>query len=312
MLAIKLLGQFSVTVDGRSLEIPSRPAQLLFVYLLLNAGTPQPREVLAGVLWPDSAEDNARANLRHALWQLRSTVDEATGSGDPAVLHTPHEITFNSRCDHELDIETLARERPWTTAALLEAAGAYHGKLLPGYYESWIVQERERLAAIFERRMIRLLERLMDEGRWEETLAWAERWIALDEAPEPAYQALMQAYAARGDSSGVMVAFRRCHEALREELGVEPSTETRRLMERLTCDTPFLAVETTNEPRVRQRVGTEPPPGLPDWSDRPAIEKALAIAKYERVRADRYRLLLALITAGAALTVWRLGRKEQR
>jgi DNA-binding SARP family transcriptional activator len=65
MLEVKLLGQFEVLQDGRHLTIPTRNAQSLFAYLILNAGKAQRRERLAGLLWPDSSEDNARGNLRH-------------------------------------------------------------------------------------------------------------------------------------------------------------------------------------------------------------------------------------------------------
>ena len=84
MLEVQLLGRFSVTCDGRPLAIPARPAQLLLAYLLLNAGAPLPREALADTLWPDSSAGNARANLRHAQWQLRAALGHVSISGQPA------------------------------------------------------------------------------------------------------------------------------------------------------------------------------------------------------------------------------------
>ncbi len=235
MLDIRLLGQLRVMLDDRPVKLATRPAQLLLIHLVLQRETPQPREVVAELLWPASTSENARANLRHALWQLRAAVDGVAGSPTPYLVHTPHAIAFNCRSDYTLDVEILEREQPvWTTAALIDAAAAYHGELLPGFYESWIILERERLAVVFERRMSRLLDRLLEEGRWDDTLLWAERWITLDNAPEPAYRAMMRAYAALGDSSGVMVAYRHCRDALRTGLGVEPSQATQALVEQLT------------------------------------------------------------------------------
>ena len=46
--------------------IHARPAQSLLAYLLLNPVAHR-RERLAGLLWPDSTEANARRNLRQAL-----------------------------------------------------------------------------------------------------------------------------------------------------------------------------------------------------------------------------------------------------
>ena len=234
MLTIQLLGQFRVTMNGRPVSLPARPTQLLLAWLALHVGTPQPRELLADRLWPGSSAENGRANLRHALWQLRAAIEPDGGEGHTYLLVDPHTIAFNPDSPYTLDTDALTRERPvWATADLLAAVAVYGGELLPGFYEAWIVLERERLAAIHERRMTALLDHLSMERRWEEAMAWAERWIALGEAPEPAYRALMRAYAARGDAGHAMAAYQRCRQALSEALGVEPSDETRRLAEAL-------------------------------------------------------------------------------
>ena len=59
MLEVSLLGRFDVRLDGQSITIPSRAAQSLFAYLILNAGVVQRREKLAGLLWPDTTEARA-------------------------------------------------------------------------------------------------------------------------------------------------------------------------------------------------------------------------------------------------------------
>jgi DNA-binding SARP family transcriptional activator len=58
MLELRFLGQFDLRLDGQVLDIPSRPAQSLLAFLALNAGILHRRELLSGMLWPDSTEDN--------------------------------------------------------------------------------------------------------------------------------------------------------------------------------------------------------------------------------------------------------------
>ncbi len=53
MLEVRLLGKFEVTDKGKAITISSRPAQSLFAYLILSAGTAHRREKLAGMLWPE-------------------------------------------------------------------------------------------------------------------------------------------------------------------------------------------------------------------------------------------------------------------
>jgi len=76
MLEVRLLGQFGLRRDDAAVLLPSRPAQSLLAYLVLSAGAAHRREKLAGLFWPDADEDNARSNLRHALFKLRQALGE--------------------------------------------------------------------------------------------------------------------------------------------------------------------------------------------------------------------------------------------
>ncbi len=233
MLEVRTLGCFDVRLDGRPVEIPSRPAQSLLAYLVITGGTSHRRERLAGMLWPESKERNARNNLRHVLWRLRRTVGERYFKTDGLM------VSFDTAQPYWLDAERLqtgADDRP--LEQVLEDLRVYGGELLPGFYDDWVVLERERLRAIFERRMQKALDRLMERARWSEVMEWAERWIALGQVPEPAYRALMHAYAGQGDLAGLAAAFERCETALRNELGVEPSEPTRRTFEMLSRGDP--------------------------------------------------------------------------
>jgi class 3 adenylate cyclase len=93
--------------------------------------------------------------------------------------------------------------------------------------------ERERIAALFERKMQELLDLLVREERWSSVLEWSERWIALGQTPEPAYRGLMLAHAALGEPAKVALAYQRCVQALRNDVGMEPSAETRALYDQL-------------------------------------------------------------------------------
>ncbi|NIS79918.1 MAG: hypothetical protein GTO14_06875 [Anaerolineales bacterium] len=77
-LKIFLLGQFKLQNNDLVLELPSRPAQSLLAYLVLNTGISHRREKLAGMLWPDSTESNARGYLRQALWRIRKTLESGS------------------------------------------------------------------------------------------------------------------------------------------------------------------------------------------------------------------------------------------
>ncbi len=55
----------------------------------------------------------------------------------------------------------------------------------------------------------------------------------MDISPEPAYRAMMIAHARSGHPGMVGATYQRCLEALKRDLGVEPSPETTRLYEQI-------------------------------------------------------------------------------
>ncbi len=229
MLEARLFGRFDVRLDGAEVHVPSRPAQSLLAFLLLNPGMAHRRERLAGLLWPDSAEESARSNLRHALWRVRRSL-EAAGSAD-CLLADDLSVGFDTRIPHWIDAAQLVGDRKSaeTADSLRERVSVYGGELLPGFYDEWVILERERLKGIFERAIQKLVDQLMREEKWTDVAEWSEHWISSAHSPEPAFRALMSAAAAAGDVAGVAVAYRRCAAALRADLGVEPSAQTRSL-----------------------------------------------------------------------------------
>src|ERR671910_2798102 len=78
ILSIRLFGALDLRYGDRSLSpLASARAETLLAYLVLHRDTPQSRQHLAFVLWPDSSEAQARTNLRHVLHNLRRALPDA-------------------------------------------------------------------------------------------------------------------------------------------------------------------------------------------------------------------------------------------
>ena len=72
MLRIALLGEQSI-VDDTTGAARSRSARTLALaaFLALHAGSPQTRQRIASLFWPDSTDAQALTNLRRELHGLR-------------------------------------------------------------------------------------------------------------------------------------------------------------------------------------------------------------------------------------------------
>ncbi|MCB0223227.1 MAG: AAA family ATPase [Anaerolineae bacterium] len=311
MLDVQLLGKFEIRRDGQVIEIPLRPAQSLLAYLLLNADKSVRREKLAGLLWPDSDEAGARNNLRQTLWRLRSVI------GDDYFVTDRVAVGVNAQADYQLDADTLQQVVDATTTAdqLISVVSVYEDRLLPGFYDEWVLLEQERLQAIFEDRMQRLLDRLVEAGRWREAREWAEWWIARGQQPEPAYRALMLAQAGLGDRAGVAAAYQRCVAVLDEEFGVEPSAETHALYQQLINEAKIGAEKI--EPN-RQRPPTDPPqqdehfaqsPAFMNEADESMTAGEIFIGREREL--DRLDQLLVQSTAGRGQAAFVIGEAGQ-
>jgi DNA-binding SARP family transcriptional activator len=224
MLEVHLFGTFAIQHDGKPVVLSSRAAQSLFAYLVLRAGSQHRREKLAGMFWPDESEERARAYLRHELWRIRKAL--------PAVqfLHSNDiDISFDPPVQLWLDAKLLMDlKESASIPELLSALTACQGEFLSGFYDEWVLPEREHMNALYQQAMDRLLALLEHERRWHDILEWAERWISHGEAPETAYRYLMIAYDALGDHTRVAAAYQRCVKAL-QELDLQPSEQTRAL-----------------------------------------------------------------------------------
>jgi predicted ATPase/DNA-binding SARP family transcriptional activator len=258
-LEVRLLGAFEISHGGKTIAITSRPAQSLFAYLILNAGALHRREKLAGLLWPDSLEETARENLRHALWRMRKAFPTTVAA--EYVRSDDLSIGFNASALYWLDAAEVEKLNETTSAdSLIATLSVYRGELLPGFYDEWVVLEREHISSLFEHHMARLMSMLQEQKRWLDLLDWGERWIRLGQKPEPAYRALMVAHAAHGDLSKVAVTYERCVKSLRE-LGIQPSEQTRALYQSLKTEKPSLRTDTAVP--VRETPPAAPKTNLP-------------------------------------------------
>ena len=154
---IRLLGTLSAQQDEIVLTrfATSRVAALLARLALFPQRT-HSREELAGILWPEADADAGRLNLRVALASLRRQM-EPPGSLIESVFITDRgSIRFQPQaCSSDAArFETALREAaqsadlPKKRAALHRALALYEGELLPGFYDEWILEERERLQAL--------------------------------------------------------------------------------------------------------------------------------------------------------------------
>jgi DNA-binding SARP family transcriptional activator len=247
MLKIHLFGTGEAKYFDRHLHgFPNHKSCRLFCYLLINQKYPQDREKLAAVFWGDSPGSIARKNLRHALWGLRQTLQSAGASPDRYLFTSEDHIAFLNSGEHWLDIEVFeaainsSQFLPGTeigsdhAAQLEEVVDLYSGDLLENNYEDWCLYDRERLRSLYLKALSKLLRFHSMRCDYERGLHYGERLLAKEPTSELAHRQVICLYWLSGDRTSALAHYHRCRQILREELGVSPMEETRKLYEQMT------------------------------------------------------------------------------
>jgi DNA-binding SARP family transcriptional activator len=238
VLRAQLLGDFRIEVDGTVLRTIYQPRlQSVIGYLLLHRHTPQLRQQLAFMLFPDSHEAQALTNLRKQLFLLRRAWPEIDGYliADSATIQWRPDAPLTCDVEEFADAveQSLALTGDMAISALERAAEFYRGDLLPACYDTWIVEERARLLACYLEVLERLTLAQEDRRNYHAAIRTAEKLLVRDPLHETTYRRLMRLHALNGDRAAALHVYRRCVALLQSELDVEPNAETRAAYARL-------------------------------------------------------------------------------
>jgi DNA-binding SARP family transcriptional activator len=226
---VTLLDGFSLRSRGRRLEgsagdLP-RGAQRLVAHLCLS-GRPA-RAAIAGQLWPDVPEDHALGSLRSTLWRLHKVAPGLVDvSGDALSLAAGVRVDVRELGDWA---ERVQDPHASVEDVTLPPA-VLRGDLLPGWYDDWVLLERERVRQLRLHTLEALAVRLVAVGRLGDALDVAYEAVRAEPLRESAHRTVVRVHLAEGNLVEAARAHDRFREMLWNELGVQPSELMTRLL----------------------------------------------------------------------------------
>ena len=234
-IEIRLLGPLHVRRADSTVVEPGawRTGKTLDLLRLLALDADQPVSVasLLEKLWPDVDEAHGRASLRTAASQLRRALRSdciERRLGGLVLRHAWVDTTaFRSLA---LEAKSALRERqPARVVALTREAEALYVSDFTAHDDGsgWALEARESLAAVRRALLVDAAECAIALHWMRDGVELANKALAVDSCSERAHRALMQAYAGLGETEQALRAFERCRSMLAEELGADPSAQTR-------------------------------------------------------------------------------------
>ncbi|WP_269194103.1 AfsR/SARP family transcriptional regulator [Blastococcus sp. VKM Ac-2987] len=188
------------------------------------------RTAMAGRLWPDVPEDHAHGSLRSALWRLNKAAPGLVEvSGSALQLAT----------DVRVDVREMS---DWALQAVAAGGGSDHaalpdtallGDLLPGWYDDWVLLERERLRQQRMQALEAVAARLASLGRHGEALEAAHAAVSAEPLRESARRIVVRIHLAEGNLAEAVRAYELFRSMLEDELGVPPTEQMTRLVQHI-------------------------------------------------------------------------------
>ena len=213
---------FELRSGGKVVSVPMSAKRLL-AFLALQE-RPAHRAYIAGTLWGEVPEDRAFASLRSALWR-------ANRFGFPLVRSVCAQLALDP------DVRVDLREAATQARLLIEGAGEADcgpllaHELLPGWYEDWLLVEREKLRQLRLHALETHAARLTASSRYAEAAEAALTAIACEPLRESAHRALIRVHLAEGNAGEALRHYERFRDQLLAELGLTPSEQLEALVE---------------------------------------------------------------------------------
>jgi DNA-binding SARP family transcriptional activator len=179
----------------------------LLAWLALEGPTPRAR--LAALLWPDKDADAARNSLRQRLFHLRKQIGVDLVSGSTT-------LALADGVTHDLE----------DSDSVLADAGIE----IDGEFGHWLVRQRERRRARVRQSLVDLCAMAEQAKDFDDALTHARELLALEPLSEEAHRRLMRLHYLAGDRAAALLAFDRCEQVLKDEVGAQPSGETLALL----------------------------------------------------------------------------------
>jgi len=235
------LGPVILKNQNNSFKIPRRQVRAL-LYRLGVRLEKVPRDSLANMFWSDQPDVNARRNLSHLIAHLNRALP------DPELLQNSRDYLQIDRnkiwtdTEEFLQLSNFPENHP-DIDALSRAVDLYRSPLLSGFslpessqFEEWVSFERQ----YFELQYLKVLGSLIvywsSEQNYQKAIAYAKKYLAVNELAEDIHKQLMILYAASGDRQSALRQFELCTTILERELGIKPLKETRSVYQSILQD----------------------------------------------------------------------------
>ena len=237
-VALTLLGPPFVSTTERGTIVPQPGGKVLalLAYLVLEPGR-HTREELAGLLWGESSETEARASLRQAIKHLRECLGDVVRSDRASV-----ELTAPVECDVGKFRKHVGQDPHLAlTTDVPRFLAGFSIRHAP-QFDEWAAATHRDLLQRYQHALGVLAREAMGQWRWRDAANLADRWLQCDPLSDEATRLAVEACYLSGDRGSALARFAEYRATLMRETGCEPSRSLFNLARRVEADAAAVSV----------------------------------------------------------------------
>ncbi len=232
---------------------PGRQIRLVTAMLLVDRSTPVTVDQLVDSLWPSGPPSQFRPAVRGLVSQLRGLLSDVGVPAEAIHARAGHYVV--DLPDLQVDIERAAVAVDEAREALRDghvdeaierastARAVLSRPLLPGVDAVWLDRIRDTLRGRRLESLLVLGEGRLRSGELSGARSVAREAVALEPLREDAWRLAMRVEEQSDNTAAALALYEDLRTGLAEELGVDPSTATRRVHARLLRDDDVLGAQ---------------------------------------------------------------------
>jgi DNA-binding SARP family transcriptional activator len=228
-------------VDG---DLPGNQGRLTFAALAIER-RPISHDQLAEIVWGEQLPNRWKGSLAAVVSKIRTLVTSIGLDGRSVVHSSGSTYALVLPSSSWVDLEEAHRELDraegaWrhgeaeaATRHATVASSILRRPVLAGVESLWAEGVQTRHGDALYRSYITLSEAWNELGDHQLAATIASSAIDVDPLREVGHRSLVAAEVARGDRGAALRAFARCQQILHDELGVEPSADTKAALDQV-------------------------------------------------------------------------------
>ncbi|MBZ0202967.1 MAG: hypothetical protein K8I03_08130 [Ignavibacteria bacterium] len=227
-----------------------KKSKILLAYLMSDPEKVHTKDKVMDMFFDDMPVDKADVVYHSTIYNIRTALkvyelksDKPKRSKSKSYDYNPQYILYEDKTlrlnpDFYYTSDNIEFERHYEKAKLpslsteekikhsVKAVELYKGDFLPGYYESWSEELREKYKNMYITLTEDLIKLLESEKRYEEVVKYSEMLLNEDKLNDAAHVSIVKAYSALGNINMAKSRFQVMLKIFEEELGEKPSQKT--------------------------------------------------------------------------------------